>query len=172
MRGYEFMVLIVMGVSGCGKSTTGRLLGTRLALPFFDADDFHPASNVDKMRQGTPLVDGDRQPWLEALSIKIADWEQKGGAVLACSALKKKYRDILQSRCGKAVRFVYLSGTAALIRERMLARKDHYMPPALLDSQFAALEPPRDAITVSIDAPPQTVVDAIVHALDKGGESA
>jgi gluconokinase len=131
-----------MGVSGCGKSTVGTLLGRRLAMPFFDGDDFHPAANKQKMAAGVPLTDTDRAPWLGRLGELLAG-KADGGAgvppIVACSALKHRYRDLLHSYAPDGV-FVHLAGTAATIGARMDVRSHEFMPRALLDSQFAALE--------------------------------
>ena len=135
-----------MGVSGCGKSTVGQLLAARLGCQFLDADEFHPPENVAKMAAGTPLTDADRQPWLELLNAKLRGLES---AVLACSALKESYRQIL-SRGLSGCRFVHLCGSTDLIRARLEKRRHRYMPASLLESQFAALEPPLDAIEVDI----------------------
>ena len=135
------MVIIVMGVSGSGKTHVGKLLAEVLSLPFYDADDFHPPSNVAKMEQGNPLTDADRTPWLAILADKIQAWNTQGGAVLACSALKERYRVQLSANYTADVRFAYLQGSKELILNRMLAR-DHFFPPELLDSQFADLEEP------------------------------
>lgn len=160
--------LIVMGVSGSGKSTIADKLAERLDWRYEDGDKFHPASNVAKMEAGHPLTDEDRWPWLRAIADEI-DRVCKAGerAVIACSALKRTYRDILVH--GRSdVRIVYLEGTQALIAARLAQRKGHFMPAGLLDSQFATLEPPADSehpLTVSIDAPVETIVDNIVHQL-------
>ena len=158
------MVIIIMGVSGSGKSTIGSNLAEKLHLPYFDADDYHPIENVKKMSSGKPLNDDDRQPWLEILSDKIAEWNQTGGAVLACSALKESYRSILQSK-SKNIQFVYLKGDRDLILDRMKKRSGHYMPPELLDSQFDALEEPENTIKVSIEPSPEEIVERIVSKL-------
>ena len=142
-----------MGVSGCGKSTVGALLAKALARPFYDADDFHPVENINKMANGTALTDDDRSPWLSLLADKMVNWEASGGAVLACSALKQSYRDILSSTTENAVTFVYLKGTKAVLHARLTNRESHFMPDTLLDSQLQTLEPPTDAIIVSIDNP-------------------
>ena len=157
--------LIVMGVSGSGKSTVASRLAERLGWTFEDGDRFHPASNVAKMSAGHPLNDEDRRPWLQAIADEIGRVCDAGGhVVIACSALKRAYRDILLG--GRSdVRFVFLDGGKALIAERLAARKDHFMPPGLLDSQFKTLEPPQAderPITVSIDAPVETIVNNIV----------
>ena len=155
------MIYIVMGVSGCGKSTVGQLLAEKLALAFYDADDFHPKANVDKMASGKPLNDKDRDPWLRVLAEHMLEWENHGGAVLACSALKQAYRDILSSTTDK-VAFVYLEGEKAVLYQRLTERQDHFMPETLLDSQLQTLEPPLDAITVSIDQPVEQIISLIL----------
>lgn len=157
------LVIVVMGVSGSGKSTIGALLADRLELPFFDGDDFHPESNKAKMAGGTPLDDEDRRPWLETLAGKLAEWERGDGAVLACSALKESYRQILRSRAENVV-FVHLAGDPDLIRQRMEARR-HFMKPEMLASQMETLEPPTDAITVPIGREPSQIVGDILEKL-------
>jgi gluconokinase len=159
------MVVVLMGVSGTGKTEVGTRLARALGGEFAEGDDYHPPANVEKMRSGVPLDDADRQPWLETLSREIGAWLAAGRTVvLACSALKQRYRDVLKAgRPG--VRFVHLAGDPALIRERLSGRRGHYMPASLLDSQLAALEEPADAITVGIDAPPDAIVAEIQKAL-------
>lgn len=160
--------LIVMGVSGSGKSTIAAALAARLQWTFEDGDRFHPASNVEKMRAGHPLSDEDRWPWLEAIADEIGRVCKAGGhVVIACSALKHAYRDVLL-RGRDDVRFVFLNGDQALIAERLARRKGHFMPPGLLDSQFKTLEPPEAderPITVSIDAPVETIIIEIIAQL-------
>jgi carbohydrate kinase (thermoresistant glucokinase family) len=158
-------IYILMGVSGSGKSTIGRALSARTKLPFFDADDYHPEANVAKMAAGQPLNDDDRQPWLETLAALLKKQAQDGeGAILACSALKASYRNTLEKGLSKKPLFVYLKGSAELISARMQARTGHFMPPALLASQFAALEEPQDALVVSIDQSIEQIVeDILVH---------
>lgn len=162
-------VYIVMGVSGCGKTTVGRALAKRLKLPFYDADDYHPSSNVAKMSSGTPLTDADRQPWLDTLAEHIGAWTRADGAVLACSALKARYRDTLSGGAPEAVRYIWLDASAETIRGWMENRAGHYMPPELLDSQIATLEPPEQAVHLcwEILMPPQveTAVDTILQQL-------
>lgn len=158
------MVWIVMGVSGSGKTTVGELLAERFNLPFYDADDFHPPSNVEKMSSGQPLNDEDRKPWLLTLTNHIRDWNNKNGAVLACSALKQNYRDLLKSK-SPDVYFIYLQGSKRLILERMKNRNNHYMPTELLDSQFDALEEPAKAIVVPIDQDPEEIVNQILKSM-------
>lgn len=155
------MIVVVMGVSGSGKSTIGGLLADRLGCPFLDADEFHPPQNVAKMAAGTPLTDADRWPWLDLLNGKL---HGKPRAVLACSALKEAYRQRLAHGVPD-VRLVHLRGDIGLIRARMKDRQHRYMPASLLDSQFAALEPPTGAICIDIAHPPEHCVDAIVAAL-------
>jgi len=149
-----------MGVSGCGKSTLGALLAQALGAEFLDGDDFHPPENVAKMAAGTPLADADRAPWLARLN---AELRRRPHAVLACSALKQSYRAILRE--GVDCRWVHLRGSPALIRARLAARRHRYMPAALLDSQFAALEPPADAIEVDVAMPAADCVAAILAQL-------
>jgi len=160
-------VLVVMGVSGCGKTAVGRAVAARWGADFQDADDWHTPAAVAKMAAGHALTDVDRTPWLERLRDQVIG-AVPGGArgVLACSALRKRYRDVL--RHGQSgVKFVYLSGSHALIAGRMAARRGHYMPSSLLDSQFAALEPPgpEEALTVPVDPPLDAVVEAVMQAL-------
>ena len=154
-----------MGVSGCGKTTVGKRLADKLDLPFYDADDFHPFENVEKMKSGEPLTDSDRHPWLASLSWEIEQWNQLDGAVLACSALKKRYRSILNPGKSDQVHFVYLKGSEELIFNRMQQREGHYMPSELLRSQFEALEEPEIAIIVSIEMSPEEIVERIVNEL-------
>jgi carbohydrate kinase (thermoresistant glucokinase family) len=162
------MVIVLMGVSGSGKTAVGERLAAALGAEFAEGDAYHPPANVEKMRSGIPLDDADRQPWLERLSAEIGRWLESGrDVVLACSALKQRYRDIL--RGGRpGVRFVYLRGSEELIRARLKRRRGHYMPASLLKSQFAALEEPEDAITVDIDRPPDEIVAEILTAVRAG----
>ena len=160
------MIYIVMGVSGCGKSTIGTLLAEKLALPFYDADDFHSPTNIEKMAQGTPLTDDDRKPWLTLLADQIINWQAEGGAVLACSALKQSYRDILSSTTENSVKFVYLKGDKAVLTARLTNRNNHFMPANLLTSQLATLEPPEDAITVSLEKTVEEIISDILKAIE------
>ena len=159
------MIRIVCGVSGAGKTTIGKLLSEALEMPFFDADDFHPASNIEKMSKGVPLDDADRQPWLETLASKLPEWEESGGAVLACSALKESYRATLGSQCSGAVHWVILSASEELLAERLAARKAHYFDPALLRSQLDALELPDYGWLIDVTSSPQEVVEEILMRL-------
>jgi gluconokinase len=161
------MVIVLMGVSGSGKTTVGVPLAQALGGEFVEGDDYHPPANVAKMRQGIPLDDADRRPWLETLAGEIGRWLAAGRTVvLACSALKRSYRAIL--RDGRpGVRFVHLKGSAPLIRARLAGRRGHYMPASLLDSQLAALEEPEGAIVVAVDRPPAEIVAGILTALGR-----
>jgi len=154
-----------MGVAGAGKSTLGAALAARLGWRFMDADDHHPAQNVAKMAAGIPLGDEDRWPWLEVLNGKLRQADAGGHSlVLACSALKESYRRRLLEGVG-ASRVVHLHGSFALIASRLAARRHRYMPASLLESQFAALEPPAGAIAIDVAAEPARCVDAIVAEL-------
>jgi carbohydrate kinase (thermoresistant glucokinase family) len=154
-----------MGVSGCGKSTVGLLLSKYLNLAFYDADDFHPATNIEKMSQGVPLNDMDREPWLKLLANHIQRWEDDGGGVLACSALKQSYRDILMSTTNDQVTFIYLKGDQALLASRLRNRDSHFMPETLLKSQFDTLEPPKKAVTVLLDNSVEDIVRNILKEI-------
>jgi len=135
-------IVIIMGVSGCGKSSVGAAMGGREGVPFLDGDDFHPTANVEKMRSGTPLTDDDRWPWLTILGKALFEAAAIDGRVFgACSALKRSYRDALTTAAGEPILFLHLDGPKELIAERMAARTGHYMPTGLLDSQIATLEP-------------------------------
>jgi gluconokinase len=158
------MILIAMGVSGCGKTTIGELLAERLKCDFADADSFHSQANKDKMHKGIPLTDEDRWPWLNAIRASIVEKQADGTThVYACSALKRVYRDILRSG-DKDVTFVYLKGTPELLRERIKTRTGHFFDPALLQSQLDTLEPPGadEAIEVDIALSPEQIVDVVL----------
>jgi gluconokinase len=159
------MVVIIMGAAGAGKTTIGRLVAEQLGCPFLDADAFHPASNVAKMHHGVPLTDADRWPWLDATAAALRDLEARGtSAVLACSALKEIYRARLSAGL-RDVRVVYLKADAALLRSRVQARRGHFMPGALVESQLADLEEPDTAITIDASEKPDTIVRTIVSRL-------
>lgn len=154
-RPSEMSAIIVMGVSGAGKTTVGRLLADALGAIFVDGDDLHSDEARAKMAAGGALTDADRAPWLDRVAASLNDRaERAGGAVVACSALRRAYRDRLRAGVGPSLRFVYLAADPALARMRVGARKEHYMPASLVDSQFAALEPPDeepDVVTLSAD---------------------
>ena len=156
------MILIVMGVSGSGKTTVGRRLAERLGYGFSDADDFHGAANKAKMEAGIPLSDADREPWLHAMSVAIEEWQRTSpGHVLACSALKDRYRQILGA-FDPDRKFIYLKGSFELMHERLGHRTGHFFNPALLQSQFEALEEPRDACVVDAAKPVAAQVEEIL----------
>lgn len=158
------MVVIIMGVSGSGKSTVGRRLAEQVGWEFRDGDSFHPEANVTKMRSGTPLNDDDRRPWLLAIQSFMRQCHADGqSAVVACSALKAAYRDLLL-RGEPWVRFVHLQGARELIADRMSARSGHFMPATLLDSQLATLESPTDALVLDISFSPDQLVGQILTA--------
>lgn len=154
------MVILLMGVSGAGKTTIGKLLASDLGWVFADGDDYHPAANVEKMRNGIPLTDADRESWLEILGNLIATWiKTETNAVLACSALKHVYRE--QLRVDSDVQFVYLKGTPQLLRQRLHERHGHFMTERMLDSQLSTLEEPGQATVVDIDQSPAQIVAEI-----------
>jgi carbohydrate kinase (thermoresistant glucokinase family) len=158
-------ILLLMGVSGCGKSTTGRRLAKKLGWPFRDADSFHPPANIAKMSAGQPLADEDRWPWLDAIG-EWLDLHRKGGTrgIVSCSALKRVYRHRLMHNRPE-VRLVYLKGSRKLIADRLTRRRGHFMPPMLLESQFETLEEPRGSehpIVINVAMPPNRVVQRIL----------
>ncbi|WP_298238553.1 NADP-dependent phosphogluconate dehydrogenase [uncultured Algibacter sp.] len=163
-------VFYIMGVSGVGKSTIGKLLSKALEIPFFDGDDYHPEANVKKMSDGEPLNDDDRWGWLQALNQLAKTQLNATGCIIACSALKKDYRNILSKDIAKDVKWIHLSGTFELISERLQNRKDHFMPPALLKSQFDTLETPLEALELNIQLPPKTIISKIMDTLKNKSE--
>ncbi len=150
------MLIIVTGVSGTGKTTIGSGIADALDLPFFDADNFHPKENIAKMSKGLPLDDEDRMPWLQALADLLIEHDKTGGAVLACSALKESYRQLLNVKEG--IQWIHLKGDRELIWRRMLARKNHYMKATMLDSQFATWEEPRYGMKLDIFQTPEEML--------------
>jgi len=162
------LIVVVMGVTGSGKTTVGSRLAAQLGWEFADADQFHPAANVDKMARGIALTDADREPWLAALRDAIARWLAAGeNVVLACSALKEVYREKLG--IGGDVRLVYLKGSYELIASRLRARHRHFATEAILADQFAALEQPEDAIVVDVALSPEEIVAEIRRKLSQAG---
>jgi gluconokinase len=157
--------IVIMGVSGCGKSSVGEGLSSQLGIPYRDGDDLHPPENVEKMRAGIPLTDADRWPWLDRVADVLAS---EAPVIVGCSALKRAYRDRIRKGAGGPVRFVHLAGSREVIAARMAARTGHYMPTTLLDSQFATLEPPGpdEALTVDIDRPLPDLIAMILSRLE------
>ena len=162
------MIVVVMGVAGCGKSTLGRALAAKLGCAFIEGDEFHPPASRRKMASGVPLDDADRWPWLDALAAELGRRAQRGESiVLACSALKYVYRERLRRGCPR-LRLVFLHGAEACISQRLAARRGHYMPPSLLQSQLATLELPRPseaAVLVDVEAPIQRSVETVIATL-------
>lgn len=164
-------VIVVMGVASSGKTSLGERLAERLGWPFRDADSFHPPANVAKMSSGIPLTDEDRKPWLAAIAAWIDELRGNGGnGIVTCSALKKAYRDVIVGD-RPDVALVYLRGSRELIGQRMAARQHHFMPPALLDSQFATLEEPgadENPLVVQVEASKEAIVEQVVRELRLG----
>lgn len=158
--------ILIMGVSGCGKTTVGKALADELGAVFYDADDFHPAINRDKMSRGIPLDDADRIPWLEMISDVIR--EQKNSFVLACSALRESYRQKLLGAYPD-LKIIHLCGTRDLLLERITNRRDHFMPASLLDSQLATLEPPHEALRIPISQSLRQTLDMIRNSICRSG---
>jgi len=162
------VIVVVMGVSGSGKTTISALLAGKLGCQFQEGDDLHPKANVEKMRSGMPLTDADRMPWLHKIAEEIDGWRARGeSGVLTCSALKRAYRDVIIGSRSDVI-LVYLKGSHDLIKQRMAARHEHFMPVALLDSQFATLEEPtpdEHPIVVDVGGRPASVADEIVRQI-------
>lgn len=158
-----------MGVAGSGKTTVAKLFAQKTGAVFHEGDDFHPSENIAKMSAGIPLTDADRKKWLRSLrKIILAALAKKEFSVLTCSALKAKYRDVL-SKNNSRVQFVHLTGSRALIAERLKNRRGHFLPPALLASQFAILEAPADALVFSCEQSPETIVAELIQTLELAG---
>lgn len=159
------MVYIITGVSGCGKTTIGKLLAEKLTIPFYDADNFHPAENIFKMKNGIPLVDEDRLPWLKSIADEIPVWEKNGGGVLACSALKQIYRDILKVLPAEKMTWINLAGSYEQIRHRLEERNGHFFSTNLLQSQFDTLEPINEGLEIEISSSPNEIINEILSYL-------
>jgi 6-phosphogluconate dehydrogenase/gluconokinase len=159
------MIVIICGVSGTGKTTIGKLLSVALKVPFYDADDFHSAANIEKMASGIPLDDEDRQPWLESLAGMLPAWQAQGGAVLACSALKESYRVTLKSHFSGYITWIILHGSNELIADRLISRKGHFFDEQLLNSQLDAFEKPDYGWLIDVESSPQEIVNIILERL-------
>jgi gluconokinase len=158
------MVILLMGTTGAGKSTVGKLLSARLGWTFLDADDLHPQSNIEKMKHGIPLTDADRIPWLEKIHAELLSLAQQGkSVVLACSALKQRYRDQLSA--GIDMRTVYLRGSYEVMRQHIASRHGHFAGESILAGQFADLEEPQDALILDVSRTPQELCDEVIHRL-------
>ena len=156
--------ILVMGICGTGKTTISEMLRDKLSIPFIEGDDFHPLANVEKMKSGQPLNDDDRQPWLEALGRELKKNELTG-CVLSCSALKEKYRDTLNSFLSKKITIIHLIGNSELIKKRMEARQNHFMPANMIASQLATLEIPKEAIEINIADKPDVMLEKILERM-------
>jgi len=154
-------IIFIMGVSGAGKSTIGKLLAADFNVPFFDADDLHPKANIEKMASGEALEDADRRPWLKSINEVANQYASTGGCIIACSALKEAYRSTLSAGISDSVKWVHLIGSYELILERIKEREGHFMPSDLLKSQFAILESPEEVIEVDINQSPQQIIEMI-----------
>jgi carbohydrate kinase (thermoresistant glucokinase family) len=157
-------IIYIMGVSGCGKTTIGKLLSEKITVPFFDGDDFHSAANVEKMKAREPLNDEDRIEWLQKINELAFEQQQLNGAIIACSALKEKYRIVLNNGIAKPV-WIFLQGSYQIIFQRLQNRQGHYMPATLLQSQFSNLEIPANTVSINIENEPETIVELIIDRL-------
>lgn len=155
-------VIFIIGVAGSGKTTIGKKLSAQINIPFLDGDDFHSLKNKEKMKAGIPLNDQDRKDWLLSINKAARELEQKSGAIIACSALKEKYRQLLTTDV-KKIRWIYLEGKFEMIKKRMLNRVEHFMPVSLLQSQFEILEPPISALKISIENSPDYIIKEILE---------
>ena len=162
----DLFIIYIMGVSGSGKTTIGKQLSQKTGIPFFDADEFHSAVNKEKMKAGIPLTDDDRAAWLKTLNQLAREQQEKQGAIIACSALKEKYRKVLSNGITAPVFLVFLKGSYELILERMRARTDHFMPPAMLSSQFETLEIPAQAIIIDVADSPEKILTTVISNLN------
>jgi carbohydrate kinase (thermoresistant glucokinase family) len=160
-------IIYIMGVAGSGKTTIGKKLAEKLSMPFFDADDLHPASNIEKMKSGQPLNDEDRAAWLESVNALAKDECLRHGAIIACSALKEKYRTALAKDVSIPVLWVFLRGDYDLLLKRLQERKDHFMGAGMLSSQFAALEAPVDALVADVLHSPEMIVDKLMSRIKR-----
>jgi 6-phosphogluconate dehydrogenase len=158
-------IIYIMGVSGSGKTTIGKLLAEKTGVPFFDGDDMHSSANKKKMKGGQPLTDEDRKGWLQQINLLAVDQQRSAGAIIACSALKKKYRDILNEKIYRPF-WIFLHGDFRVIQERM-KKREHFMPPDLLYSQFEILEEPDNAMFIDINKKPEEIVDIIKQKLQE-----
>jgi carbohydrate kinase (thermoresistant glucokinase family) len=167
------VLVVMMGVAGVGKTTIGRLVAEALGLPFHDADDFHSEANKRKMAAGIPLTERDRAPWLAELASRIRGWQAEGGAVLGCSALRKRHRGILRDAAAGDAVFVFLQARPEVLRLRLATRRGHYMPASLLDSQLAALEPPGpdEALSIRTEGKPHRTAAAVVAEIRKAARA-
>ncbi len=159
-------IVYIMGVAGSGKTTIGSKLSAATGIPFYDGDDFHPEANKEKMKAGKPLTDEDRIDWLLSINSLSQEQSEKSGAIIGCSALKEKYRDILSGGIEVPVHWILLQGGFGLIHERMKARKDHFMPASLLQSQFDTLENPANALIIDINKSPEQILAEILKEIN------
>ncbi|MEZ5058750.1 MAG: gluconokinase [Saprospiraceae bacterium] len=162
----ENLVIYIMGVSGSGKSTIGKLLAEKVKIPFYDGDDFHTNSNKEKMASGVPLSDEDRLPWLNSIRTFAFEKANSQSLIIACSALKQSYRDILSNGIEESVKWIHLYGNHELILKRMQKRTGHFMPSELLQSQYDTLEIPENALTISIENKPEEIILQIINYLE------